>query len=70
MPFHFSLNKKNVFFCYDVVIKYFIKFMLEVATVRNYHELIKQGYGKEANQLLEGKKYFLYNLISLYYIRV
>lgn len=44
--------------------------MLEVATVRNYHELIKQGYGKEANQLLEGKKYFLYNLISLYYIRV
>ncbi len=43
-----SLNKK-CFLCHDIVIKYIIKCMLEVATVRNYHELIKQGYRKEAN---------------------
>lgn len=34
------------------------KFMLSLATVRNYYELKNQGYSEQAEKLIEGKGYF------------
>jgi hypothetical protein len=40
------------------IVRQFNKLMFELATVRNYYELKKQGYVKQAEQLIEGSKYF------------
>jgi predicted transcriptional regulator len=40
------------------IIRHFNKLMFGLATVRNYYELKKQGYVKQAEQLIEGSKYF------------
>jgi predicted transcriptional regulator len=40
------------------IIRHFNKLMFELATVRNYYELKKQGYIEQAEQLIEGSKYF------------
>lgn len=48
----FEINKESP------IVKNLSKFMLELATVRNYHELKRQGHVKQAEQLIEGKQYF------------
>jgi DeoR/GlpR family transcriptional regulator of sugar metabolism len=40
------------------IVQYLSKFMLSIATVRNYYELKKQGLEEQAKQLIEGKGYF------------
>lgn len=46
------------------LIQYLNKFELHLATVRNYHELLLQGYQKEAEELIKEKNYFPKQIIK------